>query len=86
MIEHRLCLGAVAERCGRTKQAVSSAMGAASAPAAILDAALALGVPEDLLPPPTRTKAELRAELDRLRVENERLRESMGCDRSGEAA
>ncbi|MDD4950945.1 MAG: hypothetical protein PHV85_00195 [Desulfovibrionaceae bacterium] len=78
MLENRLTLAVLAERCGRTKQAVSQAMGSASAPAAILDAALALGVPEDLLPPPTRTKTELQAELDRLRVENERLRESMG--------
>lgn len=37
------------------------------------------GIPKGLLPEPTRTKAELLAEVEELRAENAQLKESCGC-------
>jgi hypothetical protein len=45
-----------------------------SAPSDFVDVCRKAGIPEDLLPEPTRTKTELLAEVVRLRAENEALR------------
>jgi hypothetical protein len=50
-----------------------------SAPVEFLDVCRKAGIPEDLLPEPTRTKAELLAEVEALRAENAHLRENCGC-------
>jgi hypothetical protein len=50
-----------------------------SAPSEFLEICRGYGIPDDLLPEPTRTKAELVAEIDALRAENARLRRDCGC-------
>jgi hypothetical protein len=52
---------------------------AETAPAGFLDACRKAGIPEDLLPEPTRTKAELLAEVEALRAENAELKRECGC-------
>jgi len=50
-----------------------------TAPADFLDVCRKAGIPEDLLPEPTRTKAELLAEVEALRAENAQLKRECGC-------
>jgi hypothetical protein len=65
---------------GCTKQAAHKyLLIAETAPSDFVDVCRKAGIPDDLLPEPTRTKAELLAEVESLRAENAQLKEHCGC-------
>ena len=82
-IDHPIVtVSAIAEASGRSvSNACTYLYQRTAVPQDFLDVCRKAGIPDDLLPEATRTKAELLAEVEALRAENAQLRKrSPTCD------